>query len=216
MPSPAASSPLGAWQFLALAVLVAGAVAGSVYRARKHQRSDAGLPDAVFWDGFAGLAVVVPAIVLASLASPWAGLVIAGVAGTTAAASYRWTPDLFRRQEARRAALEGAAADAAATLRHRGVLARWQRYELDPALCIDFPALSDPRCPETAAMLRAMKAADQLRGGAAPGALPESGYSAAVDRLEHALTEAERAAGALDFPAPVQLPVLRLSTETAR
>lgn len=201
MPSLTESGPFGVWQFLFLALLVAVAVAGSVYLARKHQASDGGLPDAVFWDGFAGLAIVTPAVLLPSLASPWAGLGLAAVAVTTAAASYCWTPGVFRWQEARRAARDAAAADAAAASRHRAALARWQRYELDPACCIDFPAMSDPRRPETAALLKAMKAAEQVRRGAGPGVPAAGGYSAAVDRLEQALADAERAAGALHMAA---------------
>lgn len=205
MPSLAGSGPLGAWQFLALVLLVAAAVAGSMYLGRKHQADDAALPDAVFWDGFAGLAVVGPAVVLPSLVSPWAGLMLAAVAVATAAVSYRWTPKVFGWQEARRGAREAAAANAAAADRHRAALARWQRYELDVALCIDFPAMSDPRRPETAAMLKAMKAAEQLRCGSGPDGRAAGGYSNAVERLERALAEAEHAAGAL-----------HISTEGAR
>ncbi|WP_307033328.1 hypothetical protein [Arthrobacter sp. B3I4] len=193
MPTLSLSGPLGAWQLLALALFVAAAVAGSVYLVRKHQASDGGLPDAVFWDGFGGLAVVAPAILLPALVSPWAGLLLAAVGVTAAGASYRWTPVLFRRQESRRAARETAAADAAAILRHRTALDRWQRYELDPAFCIDFPAMSDPRRPETAALIKAMKAAELSRHGSDRNG---DGYSAAVDRLEQALAAAERAAGA--------------------
>ncbi len=198
MPSVSDSAPLGAWQVLGLALLVVAAAAGSVYLARKHRASEGGLPDAVFWDGFAGFAVVVPAVLLPALASPWAGLALSAVAVTAAAASYRWTPGLLRWQECRRAAREAEDADAAAAERHRAVLARWQRYELDPLLCIDFPDMSDSSRPETAAMIKAMKAAELLRGGSGPGGgNATSGYSAAVDRLERTFAEAERAAGAL-------------------
>jgi hypothetical protein len=199
MPSLSVSIPLGTWQLLALAVFVAAAVAGSVYLARKHQSIDGGLSDAVFWDAFGGLAVVGPAVLLPALASPWTGLLLSAVALSTAAVSYRWTPSLFRWQESRRVAREAAAADAG--LRHRAALARWQRYELDPALCIDFPAMSDPFRPETAAMLKAMKAAEQLRGGSGGAGTDATGYSTAVGRLERALAEAERAAGAVDVSA---------------
>jgi len=177
------------------------AAAGSVYLARKHQASDGGLPDAVFWDVFAGVAIVAPAVFLPSLASPWAGLLLSAVAVTTAAASHRWTPAVFRWQEARRAARDAAAADAAAADRHREALARWQRYELDPAFSIDFPAMSDPRRTETSAMLKAMKAAERLRHGAGSHGPASGGYSTAVDRLEQALAEAERAAGAQHISA---------------
>lgn len=195
MPSLPGSGPLWALQILTLALVVMAAAAGSVYLARKHQASDGALPDAVFWDGFAGLAIVAPAVLLPSLASPPAGLLLVTLAATTAVFSYRWTPEVLRRQAARRAARDAAAADAQAALRHQAALARWQRYELDPACCLDFPAMSDPRRPETSAMLKAMKAAEQQRSGAGRDAAP-GGYTTAVDRLERALAEAERAAGA--------------------
>lgn len=208
MPFLAMLDAPGIWQLLALALVVAGAAAASVYLARKHHADPAGLPDAVFWDGFAGLAVVTPAILLPALASPAAGLALSGVALTTAAASYRWTPAVLRRHHRRQDALDAAVVDAAAAVRHGEVLARWQRYELDPALCIDFPAMSDPRHPATAAMLKAMRAADILRSGNSGSAGDSgstgtgrqgSGYSDAVARLEDALAEAERAAGAFQL-----------------
>lgn len=205
MPSLADPALVGPWQILPLALLVAAAVAGTVYLAWKHRNSDGGLPDAVFWDGFAGLAVVGPAVVLPAMVSPWAGLLLAAVAAATAVASFRWAPRVFRWQATRRAARDAAAADTAAADRHRAALTRWQRYELDPAFCIDFPAMSDPARPETATMLKAMKDAERLRHGNGPDSQAPGGYSTAVDRLEHALAEAERAAGAL-----------QVSTEGAR
>jgi hypothetical protein len=86
-----------------------------------------------------------------------------------------------------RAELEAAAA------RHRVVLTRWQRYELDPACCIDFPDMTDVRRPETAALIKAMREAERLR------AVEAAGYLPAVARLEHALGRAEAAAG---VPSP--------------
>ena len=199
MPALFESAPLAVWQLLALATIVAGAVAGSVYLVRKHLASDAGLPDAVFWDGFAGLAVVVPAVIVASLISPWAGLMLGFLAAGTAGAAYRWTPRLFSWQHARRSFRETQASNKAAAERHRDALVRWRRYELDPGYVIDYPAMSDPARPETAALLRAMKTAEQLRGGG-------GGYGPAVDRLERALAEAERAAGAPAFSGPEVFP----------
>lgn len=211
MPSLGGSGPLGAWQFLALALLIVGVVAASTFMVRKHRASDGALPDAVFWDGFAGLTVVLPAVVLPALASPRAGSVLAGLAVATAVLSYRWAPALFRWQENRQAVREATADDDAAALRHRAALARWQRYELDPALEIDFPAMTDPGCAETAAMYKAMRKADQLRGGTGHSrtgyggtghngtggdGTPSTGYSTAVERFEQALAEAETAAGA--------------------
>ncbi|QCB95980.1 hypothetical protein E5206_02715 [Arthrobacter sp. PAMC25564] len=194
MPSLSGSFPLGMWQLAALAVLVVCAVAGSVYLARKHLNDDTGLPDAVFWDSFAGLAVVVPAVILPSLASPWAGMMLGLLAAGTAVAAYRLAPGLISRQGARRTSREAVTADEAAAALHRRVLERWQRYELDPGYCIDFPAMSDPRQPETAALIKAMKAAERLSAGHRRDG-NDAGYVPAVRRLEQALAEAERAAG---------------------
>ena len=189
-------APFALWQLLALAVVVMCAAGASVYLVRKHLMADDGLPDAVFWDGFAGLAVVAPAVILPALAAPWAGLLLGVLAAAAAGAAYFWTPTVFSRQEARRFSRETAASNDAAAARHRSALARWRRYELDPAHCIDYPAMSDPRQPETAALIRAMKAAERLRGGA------DAGYAPAVARLEQALADAERAAGVRhDAPA---------------
>lgn len=197
MPSLFESAPFALWQLLALAVVVVCASGASVYLVRRHVAAASdGLPDAVFWDVFAGLAIVAPAVILPALAAPWAGLLLGVLAVAAAAASYFWTPKVFSRSEARRASRDIAASNEAAAARHRRALARWQRFELDPAQSIDYPAMSDPRQPETAALIRAMKAAEQLRGGT------DAGYAPAVDRLEQALAEAERAAGVgRDTPA---------------
>ena len=191
MPVQSGSFPLGFWQLFVLAAIVAAAAAGAAYLVRKHRAADAGLPDAVFWDGFAGLAVLAPAVILTALVSPLAGLMLGLLATAAGAAGYRWAPVLLHRRQARRAAREAAAANKAAAVLHRAVLARWQRYELDPAHRIDFPALSDPRQAETAAFFKAMKAAERLR------ACNDPGYGPAVRRLDQALAEAERAAGAV-------------------
>ena len=100
------SGALAAWQFLALAILVAGAAFASVYFARKHLAVDDGPSegaDGAFWDAFAGLAVIVPAIVLASSTWPWAGLALGMLAAGAALAAVAAAPRLLRRQEARRA-----------------------------------------------------------------------------------------------------------------
>jgi hypothetical protein len=190
MPSLFESAPFALWQLLVLAVVVVCASGASVYLVRKHVAADSdGLPDAVFWDVFAGLAIVAPAVILPALAAPWAGLLLGVLAVAAAVASYFWTPRVFSRRAARQASRDLAASNEAAAARHRGALARWQRYELDPAHSIDYPAMSDPRQPETAALIRAMRDAERLRGGT------DDGYAQAVDRLEQALADAERAAG---------------------
>jgi len=209
MPFPAIFAVTGLWQLLALLLVVAVGAAGSAYVARKHHADPETLPDAVFWDLFAGVAVVAPAVLLGALASPAAGLMLAAVALASTAASFRWTPALLRRQRMRRDGRRATADDAAAAARHGEVLARWRRYELDPALCIDYPQLSDARHPETSALLKAMRRAELLRPGAGrggsaglggPGRADGPRYSDAVARLETALAEAERSAGALGQP----------------
>jgi hypothetical protein len=208
MPSLFYPAPFALWQLLALAVIVVCASGGAVYLIRKHLAADGDvLPDSVFWDGFAGLAIVAPAVILPALVTPWAGLLLGVVAVAAAAAAYFWTPRELSRQAARRASRDIAASNEAAAARHRSVLARWQRYELDPALSIDYPAMSDSRQPETAALFRAMKNAEQLRGGTDPG------YAPAVARLEQALADAERAAG-VGHEAPAR-PASFTSTDPA-
>lgn len=197
MPSLFEPTPFALWQLVALAAVVVCAAGASVYALRKHLAADDGLPDAVFWDGFAGLAIVAPAVIVPALVAPWAGLLLGCVAAGAAAASYVWTPRVFSWQADRRFFRETAASNEVAAARHRSALARWQRYELDPAHGIDYPAMSDPRQPETAALIRAMRAAEQLRGGT------DAGYAPAVDRLERALADAERAAG-VGGEAPVR------------
>lgn len=74
--------------------------------------------------------------------------------------------------------------------RHDLLTRRWLRYEVDPQLQFDFPAMSDPAFPPTAAMIKAMRAAKQERAAGNP-----ADYKLAVDRFSQALETAERAAG---------------------
>ncbi len=183
------SVPMGPLQLAVCAVVVVCGVAGAVFSARYHARRDAGQLDAVFWDAFAGLVIVFPAVLIPSLASPWLGLATGSLAAATAAASFVWSPRVMAWQEARLHRANTLQDLEAAAARHRTVLARWQRYELDPACCIDFPDMTDVRRPETAALIRAMREAESLRAAEAAGYLP------AVARLEHAFGRAEAAAG---------------------
>jgi hypothetical protein len=197
MTSLSQSGALAAWQFLALAILVAGAASIAAYLARKHLTADAGVSDGAdgaFWDVFAGLAVVVPAVVLASFTWPWAGLGLGMLAAGAALAAFAAAPRVLRRKEARRASRKTQLLNEAAAVRHKSVLARWQRYELDPRYAIDYPAMSDPRQPETAALIRAIKAAESL-GGRTDPAGADAAYAPAVEHLERALAAAESAAG---------------------
>ncbi len=189
MPFPFEAVAQVIWPLLGLALLVVCSVAATVFLVHKHRNTERGLPDAIFWDGFAGLAVVAPAVIVAALVSPWAGLLLGVVAAGTAVAAHRWTRRLLSRQEARRRSEAAAAHHAVLAERHRNAVARWQRYELDPAYCIDYPAMSDPRQPATAALLKAMRAAERLTDR------PDTEYGPAVAALEAALARAERDAG---------------------
>lgn len=78
----------------------------------------------------------------------------------------------------------GRIADPHALLRRR-----WLTYEVDPQLQFDYPAMSDTCHPTTAAMVRAMRAADHERTTGNPVE-----YKLTVDRFSQALAAAESAA----------------------
>jgi hypothetical protein len=181
---------MGPLQFAVCSAVVVCGVAGAVFSVRYHLRRGAGeVADAVFWDGFAGLVIVFPGVLIPSLASPWLGLAVATLALATAVAAHLWSPRVLAWREARLQRTGLLAELDAAAARHRLVLARWQRYELDPACCIDFPDMTDVRQPETAALIKALRDAERLR------AVEAAGYLPAVARLEDALSRAEAAAG---------------------
>ncbi|HAG59926.1 MAG TPA: hypothetical protein DEP82_05840 [Arthrobacter bacterium] len=177
---------LGFWG----AVLVC-AVGATVLAVRRHSTPDPALraPDPVFWDVFMGSAVAIPAILIPTLASPWAGAVLAALGTGAGVAAYRGSPRIMAWQSRRRQQRQDQPVHTAAQAEHDALLSRWSRYELDPACSIDYPAMTDVRLPETAALIRAMREAEQLR------AAPHQGYAPAVARFGLALAAAERAAG---------------------
>jgi hypothetical protein len=80
---------------------------------------------------------------------------------------------------------------------HDAVLVRWMAYETDPALAIDFPAMSDPASPLLADFLRAQERAQWLRPASTTTRLEPAeflAYRDAVRALNHAFERAERAA----------------------
>ncbi|RAX44710.1 hypothetical protein DQ354_13815 [Arthrobacter sp. AQ5-06] len=172
------------------AVLVC-AVAATVLAVRQHSTPDPPVraPDPVFWDLFTGSAVAIPAILIPTLASPWSGAVLAALGAGAGVAAYRGSPRIMAWQARRRQLRQDQPLHAAAQAEHDTLLARWSRYELDPACCIDYPAMTDVRLPETSALIRAMREAEQLR------AVPHQGYAPAVVRFGVALAAAERSAG---------------------
>ncbi|OFI38281.1 hypothetical protein BIU82_18320 [Arthrobacter sp. SW1] len=175
---------LGPWQTLFWSVLLITAVAATVLALR---RSSAREPDAVFWNAFAGLVVIVPALLVPALLSPAVGLALLCLAAVTAAATTIGERKIAMQRQ-RQVLFNAAAA------RHRDILQRWQPYELDPGRQIDYPAMGDPRLPAIAALFRAMRRAESARIAA------DGGYPAAVEQLAQALDDAENAAGAKSAP----------------
>jgi len=176
---------LSLWQTVFWAALLVTAVAATVLSLRKKQGQE---PDAVFWNAFAGLVVILPALLVPALLSPAVGLVLFCLAAATALAALfgeRKVGELRRQQNMH----------AATAARHRDILRRWQLYELDPGRQIDYPAMSDARVPSTAELFRAMRQAESSR------LMADGGYPAAVEQLARALEDAESAAGAA-VPSP--------------
>jgi hypothetical protein len=148
-----------------------------------------GRSDQVFWDLFLGACVASPALLIPTLISPWTGVFLGGAGVAAGVAAYRATPRFLEQRTRRREDRELESAHLAAQVQHDELIARWRRYELDPACTIDYPALTDVRLPETSALIKAMRAADQLRLES------RHGYPDAVTRLAASLAAAERAAG---------------------
>jgi len=172
--------------FAAVAALVVLATGGTVclVKMRPSVEHD---PDTKFWYAFAGLTILIPAILLTLARHRWAGAAMALLAAVT----WWYTNKLVSK---RMAARVGAAAQSELAARHNAVLERWLRYELDPAAAIDFPSMGDVRVPETSALVKAVALAESLRGQTSPDGTQSPEYSAAVGLLEQAFGQAEMAA----------------------
>lgn len=174
-----------------MAVLVVLSTAGTVWlvKVRPAVEHD---PDTQFWYLFAGLCILLPAVLITAVLNRWAGAALA----VLAAGTWWWTNRVVARRMRLLADADARQMDdaerRALSARHNSVLARWRRYELDPAEAIDFPAMSDVRVPETSAMVKAMALAELLRRSTGPGGTAE--YRAAVAVLESAFRTAEDAA----------------------
>jgi hypothetical protein len=175
-----------------MAALVVLATAGTVWlvMVRPAREQD---PDTKFWYGFAGLCVLAPAILITAAANSWAGMSLAALAAGT----WFWAARLL----SRRLALQAVGRDhqrvaverSSISVRHDAILTRWGRYELDPAAAIDFPAMTDVRCPETSALAKAVALAGALRRDSEDaGDMAE--YREAVALLESVFELAELAA----------------------
>lgn len=183
----------GAWVLLLCGSVLVGSVAATVFQVRRRALAGTGTEpersDQLFWDLFLGAAVALPALLIPSLASPWAGLFLGGAAVASGIAAYRGSPRMVDWLSLRRQRREYLPLHTAAQAEHSVLLERWRRYELDPAYCIDYPAMTDVRLPQTAAVIKAMREAEQLR------AAGHQGYPPAVERFGRALAAAEQAAG---------------------
>ena len=183
----------GAWVLLLCGSVLVVSVAATVFQVRRRSLAEARREpersDQLFWDLFLGSAVALPALLIPTLSSPVAGLFLAGAAVASGIAAYRGSPRVAARLSARRQSREYLPLYTAAQAEHSMLLERWRRYELDPAYCIDFPAMTDVRLPHTAAVIKAMREAEQLR------AARHQEYPPAVERFGRALAAAEQAAG---------------------
>jgi len=172
-------------------VLATAATTYVLHRKLTHGRGPE--PDGIFWDVFGGLVVIAPAIIVPAVHWSLAGLIMIFVGIATAAGtllSIRKVERLHAAEPRRRAGFPDDAA------RHENILEQWRQYELDPARTIDFPAMTDVRTAETAALTRAMREAEYCKVTAG------TDYRAAVERLAQALATAERAAGVPALPSP--------------
>jgi len=181
----------GAVAVVLCGLVLVGSVAATVFVVRRRVLAggEAERSDQLFWDLFLGSCVAVPALLIPAFISPWAGLFLGGAGLAAGVAAYRGTPRYLAWRSGRRESRLQVAAHQQAQARHDELIARWRRYELDPACLIDYPALTDVRAPETSALIKAMRQADALR------AVPHQGYPDAVTSLGATLAAAEKAAG---------------------
>lgn len=175
---------LGALAILACALTV------WLIRTRSTTEQD---PDAAFWYAFTGACVLAPLVLGAAVLDPWLGMaVVAAVAFTALATNKVSTGSLQRRLAGEQASLL-ANEHALLAARHDSVLKAWSRYELDPGAALDHPAMNDVGIPATAALTRALAAAEQLRYQMAPAAAATgTNYQQAVVGLESAFALAQR------------------------
>ncbi|RAX51269.1 hypothetical protein DQ353_02570 [Arthrobacter sp. AQ5-05] len=177
----------------ALAML-AGVLTTWVVNTRPASEQD---PDARFWYVFTGACVAAPLVLGATVIDRGIGVAtLATVAGTVLAANKYSSHILRRRVDAEHDSILAAEhSDLAA--RHETVLRAWSRYELDPEAAINHPSMNDVGNPPTAALVRALAAAEDLRHHRQelPSSRSGADYRQAVLELEAAFRHAELAGG---------------------
>ncbi|MBJ2120723.1 hypothetical protein I6N91_06975 [Arthrobacter sp. MSA 4-2] len=193
----------------AIAALV-GCAAWRIDAALKR-RADA---DTLFWLAFASLLALVAGCLAAVPAGAGGAAAAAALIATTAGTVWLGLREQRRAGTRRTAAASGRLRSLEA--RHDAVLRRWAAYELDPALALNYPAMTDTRGPESRRVLAAMREALNRRRALEPEPAAASGqgsgtgslladYAASVLALERALGAAEAAAGVEPTQGPARL-----------
>jgi hypothetical protein len=149
--------------------------------------------------GFAGgLTLSLPVISVFGLTPDVGVYVVAGL--TALGTSTPWFIGKARDTEKRKTATPAAPKPsrktrlASARQDHEAVLLAWARYETDVALQIDYPAMTDVRKPETAALAKALRAAEIASRHAQESLRSLIHYEGAVLDLEGAFKAAGTAA----------------------
>lgn len=193
--------------------MLAGVLTTWVVNTRPASELD---PDARFWYLFTGTCVVAPLVVSATVFDRWIGVAtLAAVAGAVLAAN-KYSSRVFRRRADAEHESILAAEHSAFAARHESVLRAWSRYELDPEAALNHPSMNDVRNPPTAALVRALAAAEDLRHRRQEPASSGSGadYRQAVIALEAAFRHAELAE--TQVPAIAEAPSSRTPRTSPR
>ncbi|TDK24712.1 hypothetical protein E2F48_12910 [Arthrobacter crusticola] len=189
---------------------LAGCAAWRIDAALKR-RADA---DTLFWLAFAALLALLAGCLAAVPAGAGGAAAAAALITTTAGTAWLGLREQRRAGTRRTAAASGRLRSL--ETRHDAVLRRWAAYELDPALALNYPAMSDTRGPESRRVLAAMREALYRRrtlesepaaaSGQGAGTEPlVTDYAASILALERALGAAEAAAGVEPSRGPARL-----------
>lgn len=189
---------LGSLSVVVMLVILTTAVTVWLVKTRPPLEND---PDTIFWYIFAGLCVLMPAILITAFWNSWAALTLAVLACATWKAAERAISGHLRKRTAQIAQTLRETEHTALARRHKAVLIRWSRYELDPGAAIDFPNMNNIRYPETSALVKAAAVAERHKNAppnkaenSATAAPIGNDYLSAIIALEAAFTCAEEAA----------------------
>ena len=180
--------------------------AGSVFLARKHAGATPGARRAssgTLSPGWPSLCPACPAPPSRRRGPAWLGL----LAAVTAVAAFLWSPRLLALAGCPRVHRDTQPRTEAAAARHRSALARWQRYELDPGCCIDFPDMTDVRPAGNGGPDQGHEGRRALRGRPKPGLRPRRRPAGTCPG------RAERAAGVAGVDRPRRSPLCRRAFE---